>query len=58
MIEMLPDDVKDLLGLVDAGSTLTVLRNLRLLDVCAGKARICRRANMLNIKGIAIDRDY
>ena len=55
-IELVPKEIWE--RIPTSGGSLVVLRNIRVLDVCAGRARISRWASMAGLATVAIDRDY
>ena len=57
VMELIPEQVREILTCT-GDSPLVVLRNLDLVDICAGKARITRWALWANLQAVAIDRSY
>lgn len=57
VLELIPQSVKLLLGIVE-GQAFVVIRNIHVLDICAGRARICKWAHVAKLTSIALDREY
>ncbi len=55
--QLIPAYFQKVLGW-SSGVSPVVLRNLDLLDICAGKARITRWAKLAGLRAIAVDREY
>ena len=57
VVKLIPSAVLKLLK-SSPESPLVVVRNLHLLDVCAGRARICKWGLEAKLNAVALDRAY